>query len=613
MDLYKKNMEVLEQYHNSLYEALKEKEKEIFEKTLKIVEKKAINGELILEIEKNNQVYRLNSMYDPSHEADVWSKQYKGKDLENVFVIFGFGNGYFIKALKEHIKDRRVIIIYEPSYEVFRYSLERYDFTDIFKDSGIGLVVRNINEASFMNLLSYVVKWNNINAQVNTAINQYCKIFKMEFMVFINRIIENNTNVCSNQNTVIRFGKTDTYNSIENARFLYQSNNISEFVGKIPEHIPVIVVAAGPSLEKNVDQIKKAKGKAIIISVDRALDILIKHDIMPDFSITIDAEKPPRFYDNPITWEIPIFYPLSANRKIIGRHTGRKILLNTNPISNEYFRRLKEKVIAPNCGGSVATAAVAVAITLNIRNIILVGQDLAYENGITHAGGVKLGEEVNEKQLVKVKGIHGEELYTGWDMYSYILWYQQSIENFKDDVQIVDATEGGALIRGTKIMTLEEAINTYCTDTFDVQAMLNSVEISDIDKRYQMEIGLLEDTIEQLKEFKKLSDKAGKLCADLLTNIITYQGMNNKGIKMSKQLSELNKKMNVTFVSILVEEYVADSSSSALENIYTLEEDEIANQRKTFESSRDLYAINKTACDEIIAYIEPMLEEIRKN
>ncbi len=613
MDFYKKNMEVLEQYHNSLYKALKEKEEETLENTLKIIEKKALNGELILEIEKNNQIYRLNSMYDPSHEADVWSKQYKGKDLENVFIIFGFGNGYFIKALKEHIKDRRVFIIYEPSYEIFRYSLERYDFTDIFKDPGVGLVVRNVNEASFMNLLAYVVQWNNINAQVSATINQYREIFKLEFMVFINRIIENNTNVCSNQNTAIRFGKADTYNSIENARFLYQSNNLSDFVGKIPEQIPVIVVAAGPSLEKNVDQIKKAKGKAIIISVDRALDILIKHDIMPDFSITIDAEKPPRFYDNPITWEIPIFYPLSANRKIIGRHTGRKILFNTNPISNEYFRRLEEKVIFQNCGGSVATAAVAVAIMLNLRNIILVGQDLAYENGFTHAGGVKLGEEVKEKQLVKVKGIHGEELYTGWDMYSYILWYQQSIQNFKDDVQIIDATEGGALIKGTKIMTLEEAIHTYCTDTFDVQAMLYNVEISDIDKRFQMTIDLLEDTIEQLKELKKMSDKAEKLCADLLTNIITNQGLNNKGISMSKQLSELNKKMNNTFVSSLVEEYVADTSATALEDIYTLEEDDILNQRKTFESSRDLYAINKTACDEIIAYIEPMLEEIRKN
>lgn len=612
MSIYDNNIELLKENNHSLYKALMEAEEKLSKPRIDVYERTALNGEPVLEVEKNGEVTRLNSLYNPSHEAKIWSEQFERVSLQDVYVLFGFGNGNFVRALTERMEDGRIIIIYEPSYEIFQFVLEHYDLTDLLKDPTICIVVRDINDFDFVKLLNYIVTWNNLSAQTFVAINGYQRLFNLEFVVALNHVKENVNKIMTKRNTTILFGKTFTFNSIENSAFVYQANNVTDFVGVIPNDLTAIIVAAGPSLDKNVKELKKAKGKAIIISVDRALDTLIANDIMPDFSVTIDPQKAPRFYDNPITWEIPMFYPLAANREIISRHTGPKIVFSPNTISNEYYRRLGVKFDGNSPGGSVATAAFTIARTLGLKNIVLVGQDLAYHEGYTHAGGIKLSEKVNVNNLVKVKGIHGEELYTGWDMYNYIIWYQESIQMYQDEIQVIDATEGGALIRGTKIMTLEEAINNYCNGSFDVNELLRECSITNVEERYQVLLQLYLDLVEELKKLAVQSKKAEQYCNDLMANVITYGGLNNKGLQIAKQLSKLNSEMNELTSAEFIESYVSDVSLDKLRHINEIKNEEIEDQKKTFEISRAIYEANKKACQEILEYMEPFVESFKK-
>ncbi len=613
MTIYEKNMAVIERTNKALYKGLIEKqENKEYSPQVEVREEKALNGEPILVINKAGEEYRLNSLYNPTHEAQIWSEQYKAEHLLNVFILFGLGSGYFVRALKERIKEKFVIIIYEPSYDIFDFVIHHYDITDILEHENIGVVVHEVNELSLMNTLIYVVQWDNLQGQRLCLCNGYHRPFRVEFVRVYNRFKDNNDKIITNHNTAARFGVSSTYNAIENSKYMYNSYNLLNFKGRIPKDVPAIVVAAGPSLEKNVDQLKKAKGKALIIAVDRALDILIAHDIMPDFSITIDADKEPRFYDNPITWEIPLLYPLTANRKIVSRHTGKKILFYYDPINHEYYNRLGEEYFLDNIGGSVATAAFTVAQGLGCENIILIGQDLAYANGYTHAGGVKLRDEIKETDLAKVKGINGEELYTGWDMYGYIVWYQDRIENIKGKVNVIDATEGGALIRGTQIMTFEEAINEYCKGEFNVDQLLEETAVTDTEKRYEIFLKLWDDIIEGLKELEKNSKKAVRLCTDLLANVIQHTGLSNKGVQMSNELSELNTDMNRSFVNEIVESFSYSQNADKVPDMNKLENEEIADQRKTFEMAMDVYEVNERVCKELLEYMEPFVERLPK-
>ena len=612
MNLYEKNMEILKKNNKSLYDALLREEEKLQNPRFEVRQLTALNGEGVIEVEKDGVVTRLNSLYNPSHEAKVWSDQFEHTSLQEIYILFGFGNGYFARALGEKFKEDRIILIYEPSYEIFYFALQHYDLTDILEDPATCVVVRDINDFDFIQLLSYAVTWNNIASQSYSEINGYQKLFSTEYIIAFNHVKENMDKVVTQRNTILQFGKSVTYNAIENAAFMYKSNNITDFIGVIPQDLTAIVVAAGPSLDKNVKELKKAKGKALIIAVDRALDTLIANDIMPDFSITIDPDKPPRFYDNPITWEIPLFYPLEGNRKIISRHTGPKVLFCPHTISNEYYRRLGLPFDVNSPGGSVATAAFTVARTLGLKNIILVGQDLAYEDGYTHAGGVKLDEKISKNKLLKVKGINGEELYTGWDMYYYIVWYQETIELYKDEVQVIDATEGGALIKGTKIMTLSDAIDEYCHGSFDANELLEKCEITNIEERYQVALQLFKDLLAEFDELGDKSKKAEELCNDILANIITHSGLNNKGVQLSRKLSKLNTEMDALTVAEFIESFVSDVSLDKISEINSVKKDEINDQKKTFEISRTIYEANKKGCKEIKEYMEPFVESYEK-
>ena len=60
----------------------------------------------------------------------------------------------------------------------------------------------------------------------------------------------------------------------------------------IPREMPAIIVSAGPSLNENIEELKKAKNKAFIIAVDTAMKPLLRNGIIPDMYAIIDGTKP---------------------------------------------------------------------------------------------------------------------------------------------------------------------------------------------------------------------------------------------------------------------------------------------------------------------------------
>ena len=66
-------------------------------------------------------------------------------------------------------------------------------------------------------------------------------------------------------------------------RNIYQIRQALE--GLNVEEIPAILVSAGPSLDKNISELKKAQGKAFIVVVDAALRTVLRAGVRPDLTI----------------------------------------------------------------------------------------------------------------------------------------------------------------------------------------------------------------------------------------------------------------------------------------------------------------------------------------
>lgn len=69
--------------------------------------------------------------------------------------------------------------------------------------------------------------------------------------------------------------------------------------------VPAIIVSAGPSLDKNIRMLKRAKGHAFLIGVDSALKALLREEIRPDIAISIDPGKNPELFTDDRLNELP--------------------------------------------------------------------------------------------------------------------------------------------------------------------------------------------------------------------------------------------------------------------------------------------------------------------
>ncbi|MBZ7973755.1 motility associated factor glycosyltransferase family protein, partial [Campylobacter molothri] len=151
-----------------------------------------------------------------------------------------------------------------------------------------------------------------------------------------------------------------------------------------------IIVSTGPSLTKQLNTLKQYANKATIISADSSYPILAKHDIKPDYVLSLERVKDTsEFFNND-------FKEFDKDIIFITTHLTHPQTIKNLKRNNRNFM-LAHRGIGfvqfINCnlfeglraGHSVANIAYGLAVFLRHKNIIFIGQDLAYaEDGSSH-------------------------------------------------------------------------------------------------------------------------------------------------------------------------------------------------------------------------------------
>ncbi len=273
---------------------------------------------------------------------------------------------------------------------------------------------------------------------------------------------------------------------------------------------PAVVVATGPSLKKNIHLLKEIENSALIISADASLRILHQHNIFPHLVTT--TERPPGFdvhYKGVEHLDKTVFAAASfLHPSTIKAYTG--------PIL--FFHRIYAFMIHLGferdtiyMGISTAHMAYEVARHMGCNPIILIGQDLAYDDtGNTHAPGFILGERQSlfaEFDKINVPGNIQPVVQTcdGW--FTGIKQYEKRIDGW--DGRLINATEGGARIRGTEIATLREVIDEYCTAAFYPREALRDRMAQWINPRTPQEL------LKVVNHFIDVNDTMLEICRDM--------------------------------------------------------------------------------------------------
>lgn len=419
----------------------------------------AKNGLPTLKVLENGREFYLHSPYDPLTEGGRWAE---GLDAGggNVICILGIGMAYHLEKVLERFDGIPVFAV-EPAGGPFSVAVRERDLTHILANENLYLCLEK-DPLAIRNFVHTKVSYEMIGKLKIFDYQPIARAFQENFREVRKALLEGGSAIYVDVVTIQTFYKLWTENVYNNLYSFICSPGINELYGSFA-NIPGVVVAAGPSLNKNVCFLKEAKGRMLIIAVDTAMRVLLKEGIAPDLVVTVDAAPlTGKLWEEVQKPDFGIVFEAAVYHRIPNNVDGRFFAASCNP----YPVLLWLESVLPEkgrlkIGPSTANVSFDLAYKMGLRPIVLVGQDLAFSEGLTHARGTMFGKEIASTEgLVEVDGYYGEKVMTSWVFHSMLQWYESHLRSLEDCL-VINATGGGANIKGTVRMALEEAIVEY--------------------------------------------------------------------------------------------------------------------------------------------------------
>lgn len=423
---------------------------------------------------------------DPFQSAGAYLESLKIK-YAPIVVFLGMGLGYhldyFIRNLGQKWETRE-IVVYESDPELFRTALTIGDCTATLSHPNIHFVVGADPEESFYHLRTsvFVREAFHVRSLKTIALPPSAALNPSYYL----RAVETVKKAATQLMVLVGNDSFDALVGVENMlvnlKHIFSNPGIidcfEKFKGK-----PGVLVAAGPSLNKNMHLLKDIRDKALIFACDTSLIPMLKKGIRPHLVTSIERQPGTELYYSGLQDMEGIYFLAMAvlTSETIEAFPGKKFI---GYRSYPHYGWLESDKGAIGCGMSVANLAFKALECLGCDPIILIGQDLAYaESGDTHVKGNVYGPRdcnVMVKPVIEIEGNDGRMVKSeqGWERMKYV--YEENIADYPGTC--INATEGGAKIRGARVMTFRQAIDSYCRESFHPQSILDSCHASGMGK-----------------------------------------------------------------------------------------------------------------------------------
>ncbi|MGD0233716.1 MAG: 6-hydroxymethylpterin diphosphokinase MptE-like protein [Syntrophorhabdales bacterium] len=464
MDYYRNNIEALRQYQPELVDLIETIEED--GKTAAVLMSESGEPRVIWRGENGEESY-IHSAHDPVECArqaiDVMDKSEK----EGIFVLLGFGLGYLSEELLKHFDTGHAMLIYEATPLLFKTALRARDLTRVFASDKVKILVgEHADDFSILNNYHHHI----VNGKIwLVAHRPSVRLNETAYAAFRERLEDEKRMSLANVGTVINLGKDFINAFLQNVPSLLHNPGVAS-LRNLFDGRPAIVVAAGPSLEKNLHFLKEAKSRALIVAVDAALPTLVLAGILPDVLVAIDpmSMNVGMFRDNPRLKEIPFVCLAQYTPEIVKIYPGPLFMnMSEGNIVYQWLRGHWEDKGSIACfGGSVSHLAFAVAEFMGASTICLMGLDLSFEEKL-HAGDTtrllfREDEEVPDYRIgaQPAQDIFGEKRHTLQSYLTFRTSFENRIKTFSG--RVFNATEGGLPVAGAENIRLADFIAEFC-------------------------------------------------------------------------------------------------------------------------------------------------------
>lgn len=487
----------------------------------------------------------------------------------DVIIIYGMGLGYFFKRAFTEFPSK--ILIFEPKIEILRFIFEYVDFSEEIKQKRVRFFN---NEDAFAKFLETTYLTND---KIELVYNPgYINIFTNEMLKFGEKILKICEEKNNDINTIKNQSKHWVLNTLMNAHIANNARPLSVLKGLFKDK-NALILAAGPSLKDNIEKIKEYRENFVIFSVNKSLNFLIKNGVIPDFVVVADRY---------IADTIDIINTLNKKPHIIT--TNQADFRSYNKMGVQIFiyylqttnqaKMLKERF--PNfidmydiTGTSVSECYFS-AVEMGFKNIVFAGLDLALKENVAYATGeaLEITDETKkvtvgtqEKNIVKIKSVTGQEIYTRDD---YKIFIDQLSDIFSKDKDhyLFNISSFGAYINGMDYKPLENIISDIknTNNRYELAKIPDIVKISEQkwEEVFKFQQGFLRKMKSDIENFDKTLNNFYKKIYKIQSNnhSINIQEIKNEELKIIKAIT--NHIILSTFFQAEMLKYIEENKNN---------------------------------------------------
>ncbi|HEF9341975.1 TPA: motility associated factor glycosyltransferase family protein [Campylobacter coli] len=384
--------------------------------------------------------------------------------------IYGIGNALLIKNLAKHYKH---LFVFESEIELFILALSTIDLSEelkVYKVVLFDCVAKDLEIQIAMifdqqSILEYLSLY-----EMFISSHYYLKYYETSILS-LNELCIKSASVAIRNADITCFLPLLTHGQfLQNIPSMLESIPFQRILNERKNKFEnAIVVSAGPSLTKQLPLLKAYQDKAVIFCADGALSMLEKEGIVPDYVTNLDfTDLAMKFFQNKENLKQSIIALECATHPNIVRSLNAEncMIVLRNKALYQRFNLNDFGYI--DTGTHVSHFSYTLALALGFKNIIMIGQDLAFdEEGNSHSKGFDFGEKFSgEENIDKLKVTayagKGEVLtHIAWNDYRIKLEYLFACNDQK--AKFYNATEGGARINFTEELSFKECCEKLLT------------------------------------------------------------------------------------------------------------------------------------------------------
>lgn len=458
----------------------------------------------------------VHSRYDPIAEARQFVNALPEVD-NATFIVHGMGLGYTLRELERRWR-RPVLLLCESNAALLKAALCITDVSEALR-SGRLTILTNPDRAALHEKLSagnadlllgmhFVAPPAStrcdaaFHERMRTGLLDWVSYSRMQMM------------------TLLKTARV-TFRNVAFALPHYLRESGVETLKDRAAGYPAIIVAAGPSLARNIRQLAGLRERAVVIAVQTVFKVLLELGIRPHFVTSLDFhDVSAEFFRgiDDVSDCVLVAEPKAAPAVLDG-YSGRRCVLR-----HRYFDSLLRGAAPPRgglrAGSTVAHLAFYLAEHLGCDPIVFVGQDLSFSDGMFYMPGSPIegiwSPEMGRFQTVEMKqwdrivrnrpilrrtrDIHGRETFSDDLLFTYSEQFQRDFQG--STRRIILASEGGLPLAGSEVLPLATAVERYCARTLPADWMEHERGRPPAPARALAE---LEQRIEELSRVKRIA------------------------------------------------------------------------------------------------------------